>query len=97
MCVRVCGEHNGNWVVTNAYDFESNCEMTPIDLHTNYGGDGLAPEQIDERAAWAKNTPEHVRKNQVRQTNEAIEKEASAESPTEVFERQDRERAEAKA
>jgi hypothetical protein len=91
VCVEVVGVHGQNWIVADRYEFASPFEISPNDLRTFYGALGESVPRVDESAAWF--TRDKMWKAQTKATQRVSRQEAEGESPNQVFERLDRERA----
>jgi hypothetical protein len=93
--LKVVGQKGGRWVCQEVETFSAPFELSPIELHQNYGGDGESVQEVNEIDAWKQITPHELREGNIRQIHDQQQKERDAISPEAYFRQLDREAAEA--
>jgi hypothetical protein len=93
--LKVVGQKSGRWVCQEIETFSSPFELTPIELHRDYGGDGESVVEVSEADMWQLIGRRKLRESNIAAALQTRQRERDEESPEAFFRRQDREAAEA--
>jgi hypothetical protein len=91
--LKIVGQHGGRWVCQEIATFSSPFELTPIELHRDYGGDGEQITEINESAAWQRIGRRELRNAGIAAALKTRQAEQASETPEQQFARAEAEAA----